>query len=500
MAILVTCEACKQTLRVRNEYLDKKAWCPYCRAPITLTGEHVSNHEVFISYSNKDKNVADAICATLEALPLRCWIAPRDVTAGHSWGSSIIEAIEEAKVMVLVYSGNSNLSSQVIREVERAVAKGLVLVPFRIEATMMSKDMEYFLSASHWVDALTPPLEQHLTELGEMVRTVLFRKEKEQTATAAKKTLQPTALIVPASTSPASQHKNKNRIRIAGVAALAAILGMVGWWVERRQTKPGPSAIGERDTNILGLQDKAIISATDTNINEWFVVLRAKNGYYASPGVPQAAIEALKNAQMRMAKINSFAFTPTGEWVLLDDKGYEVSSDKVPGYGHGARDASDKCLAIAPSGAFILLNARNGYWGGNSVAWSKVHELSGGGHEIRSVSFGPNNWFVVLYDKTHVSYARNTPADLKEVLDNAVSNNIVVQCVAFSGSTWFCLSADDWWASNTNLAAARVIDQWYRSGLRPRWIAFVPREMSQQERLIKARNDSAPGVRKQIGQ
>src|ERR1035441_5647822 len=108
MAILVTCEACKQTLRVRNEYLDKKAWCPYCRAPITLTGEHVSNHEVFISYSNKDKNVADAICATLEALPLRCWIAPRDVTAGHSWGSSIIEAIEEAKVMVLVYSGTGS--------------------------------------------------------------------------------------------------------------------------------------------------------------------------------------------------------------------------------------------------------------------------------------------------------------------------------------------------------------------------------------------------------
>jgi hypothetical protein len=128
MAILVTCQACQQTFRVRDEYLDKKAWCPACRAPITLTGERVANHEVFNSYSNKDKHVPDAICAKLEALPLRCWIAPRDVAAGHSWGSSIIEAIEEAKVMV--YSGNSNLSPQVIREVERAVAKGLVLVPF----------------------------------------------------------------------------------------------------------------------------------------------------------------------------------------------------------------------------------------------------------------------------------------------------------------------------------------------------------------------------------
>ena len=230
MAILVTCEACKETFRVRDEYLDKKAWCPVCRAPITLTGERVPNHEVFISYSNKDKHVADAICAKLESLPLRCWIAPRDVAAGHSWGSSIIEAIEEAKVMVLVYSSSSNLSPQVIREVERAVSKGLVLVPFRVEATMMSKDMEYYLSASHWIDALTPPLEKHLVELGELVRTVLFRKEKE--AAAAQKPVQPAKPVptAPASTSPASQPQSRNKMWIAAAMALVAILGTAGWW------------------------------------------------------------------------------------------------------------------------------------------------------------------------------------------------------------------------------------------------------------------------------
>lgn len=473
MAVLVTCEACKQTLRVRDEYLDKKAWCPHCRAPITLTGERVPNHEVFISYSNKDKNVADAICATLEALPLRCWIAPRDVAAGHSWGSSIIEAIEEAKVMVMVYSGNSNISAQVIREVERAVAKGLVLVPFRIDATTLSKDMEYFLSASHWIDALTPPLEQHMTELGEMVRTVLFRKEKEK---AGAKSVQPPASPspVPSKTISRSQQKSKKRMWMAATMASAVILGMAGWWVKMQQAKPA-LAIGEGATDILRPEDKRIFPATNTNIKEWFVLLDGKNGYYASPGVPQAAVEALKSAQMRMAKIKSFAFTPKGDWVLLGDKGYEASRDKVPGYGHGGRDASDKCLAIAPSGQYILLNSRNGYWGGPSVAWSKVKQLSDGGHEIRSVSFGPNNWFVVLYD--NFSYAGRIPADLKEVLDNAVTNNIAVQCVAFSGSDWFCLSANSWSARNTNLPAARIIDEGYRSGSHPKWVAFVPREM-----------------------
>ena len=182
MAVLVTCNACGAKLRVRDEYLGKAVWCPSCKAPLTLTGERVPNHEVFVSYSNKDKAVADAICATLEEKQIRCWIAPRDISAGNSWGGSIIEAIEDAQVMVLVYSGHSNLSPQIIREVERAVAKGLLIVPFRIEAAPMSKDMEYFLSSSHWFDALTPPLEKHLAQFAEMVRLILFKSAQAKAA------------------------------------------------------------------------------------------------------------------------------------------------------------------------------------------------------------------------------------------------------------------------------------------------------------------------------
>ena len=182
MAVLVTCSACGAKLRVRDEYLGKEVWCPACKAPLTLTGERVPNHEVFVSYSNKDKAVADAICATLEEKHIRCWIAPRDISAGNSWGGSIIEAIEDAQVMVLVYSAHSNLSPQIIREIERAVAKGLLIVPFRIEAAPMSKDMEYFLSSSHWFDALTPPLEKHLTQFTEMVRLILFKKAQAKDA------------------------------------------------------------------------------------------------------------------------------------------------------------------------------------------------------------------------------------------------------------------------------------------------------------------------------
>jgi hypothetical protein len=43
------------------------------------------SHDVFISYSSKDKLTADAICAARERDGARCWIAPRDVLAGEEW-------------------------------------------------------------------------------------------------------------------------------------------------------------------------------------------------------------------------------------------------------------------------------------------------------------------------------------------------------------------------------------------------------------------------------
>ena len=55
-------------------------------------------HDVFISYSVKDKNVADAVCANLEAGGIRCWIAPRDVGTGGTWAEEIVQAIRQPGV------------------------------------------------------------------------------------------------------------------------------------------------------------------------------------------------------------------------------------------------------------------------------------------------------------------------------------------------------------------------------------------------------------------
>jgi len=130
-------------------------------------------HHVFISYSDKDKSIADALCSTLEAGGVRCWITPRDLLPGKDWAEQIIDAIAVSRVMVLLLSASSNESTQVKREVERAVNKNVIVIPFRIENVTLSKTLEYHLSATHWMDALTRPLEKHLQTLAQKIRQLL---------------------------------------------------------------------------------------------------------------------------------------------------------------------------------------------------------------------------------------------------------------------------------------------------------------------------------------
>jgi cell division protein FtsZ len=130
-------------------------------------------HDVFISYSSRDKPVADAVCAHLERDGVRCWMAPRDILPGQEYGAALVEAIESSKLIALVLSRNSASSPQVLREIERAVHKGLAILPLRIDEVVPAGSLEFFISTTHWLDALTPPLEQHLARMVNVARELL---------------------------------------------------------------------------------------------------------------------------------------------------------------------------------------------------------------------------------------------------------------------------------------------------------------------------------------
>lgn len=133
--------------------------------------------EVFISYSSMDKSTADAVCAILENNNLRCWIAPRDILPGETYGSAIINGINNCKVVLIVFSSHSNASGQVINEIERSVSKEKIIIPFRIEDIKPSGEMELFLSRRHWLDAITVPLENHIHKLADIIKQLLHAEK-----------------------------------------------------------------------------------------------------------------------------------------------------------------------------------------------------------------------------------------------------------------------------------------------------------------------------------
>ena len=137
-------------------------------------------HDVFISHATQDKATGDAICAALEKRGIGCWIAPRNISPGKEWGESIIDAIHDCAVFILVYSSAANQSPQIKREVERAASQGIPILPFRIENVPLSKTLEYFISTPHWLDAFQPPLAPHLQRLGDAVELLL--KERREVA------------------------------------------------------------------------------------------------------------------------------------------------------------------------------------------------------------------------------------------------------------------------------------------------------------------------------
>jgi hypothetical protein len=135
-----------------------------------------THHDVFISYASRDKPIADAICNYLESRQIRCWIAPRDILPGMQYQEAIIDAIDSSSILVLVFSVDSNESTHVLTELNEAMSNKVIIIPFRVEDVQPSKSMKYLISVPHWLDAMNPPMSQHIEKLEQTIRILLEQK------------------------------------------------------------------------------------------------------------------------------------------------------------------------------------------------------------------------------------------------------------------------------------------------------------------------------------
>jgi anti-sigma regulatory factor (Ser/Thr protein kinase) len=167
--MIARCKKCDTSFKVRD-------------ARVTESVESTNNADdrrVFISYSSCDRTAAETVRRTVESHGLRCWMAPESVAPGQDYGGAIVEGIRACSAFVLVFSKHSNASKQVLREVERASSLDKTVITFRIDESIPTQSMEYFLSSPHRLDANSGPLESHVARLAKVLRGLLTMPSAE---------------------------------------------------------------------------------------------------------------------------------------------------------------------------------------------------------------------------------------------------------------------------------------------------------------------------------
>jgi hypothetical protein len=215
-------------------------------------------HDVFISYSTKDKMVADAVCAKLESHKIRCWIAPRDVPAGQPYAASLVKAIRASSIIVLILSQGSNQSTHVLREVGEAVDNGIPILPLRIEDVNPTDELHYYIKSIHWLDAMSPPLERHLEKLTGSVLALINVREQPPLTT---------------DKTPIESSSRLPRVipvwAIILLALLAiGILGITGTWVLKQQHEV-PLVLSTQTSTVINTEGIISVSSPSPGDMQW---------------------------------------------------------------------------------------------------------------------------------------------------------------------------------------------------------------------------------------
>lgn len=181
-------------------------------------------YDVFISYSSHDQKVVEGLCAYLEAHKIRCFVAYRDIPRGVVWAQAIVEALEESRMMVVVFSENFNNSDQVDREIELASEDKKPILTVRISNEAFKGAKKYYLKNINWIDAFPNPQQVFGSVAENVARLLDIKLEASQPAPQPTPTPTPT----PAPTPKRFDLKKWWKPLLGIVATLVLIGGVIG--------------------------------------------------------------------------------------------------------------------------------------------------------------------------------------------------------------------------------------------------------------------------------
>lgn len=121
-------------------------------ASIEMPSIEEMNHEVFISYSRKNKEKVKKICDILTQHHIVSWIDTDNISSGDRFKAVIAHAIDKAKVVLFFSSEDSNKSEFVHKEIDYAFSMNKSIIPIRLDDSQYSKDLILDLTPIDHID------------------------------------------------------------------------------------------------------------------------------------------------------------------------------------------------------------------------------------------------------------------------------------------------------------------------------------------------------------
>lgn len=106
----------------------------------------IPKHDVFISYKAEEYVEASWVKSVLEENGFTCWMAPASIPGGSSYADEIENAIINCSVFVLILSQKAQESKWVKKELDVALNKEKIILPFMIENCQLQKAFNYYLT------------------------------------------------------------------------------------------------------------------------------------------------------------------------------------------------------------------------------------------------------------------------------------------------------------------------------------------------------------------
>lgn len=242
---------------------------------------------LFVSHVSEDRAAALEIVAKLESRGIRCWVAPRDVSAGSPFDAQIDRALEHCRAMLLVFSEHCIENNYIRREVTVAGELEKIIVPFRIENVKLRGALRVRLSDLHWYNGF-PSRDKAIDEVARLFAS--------GSATVPVDPLEP-----PSSNIETTQRKSVLMITILAALAVSGIAGAT--WIGRGYFTDAPS----RATNVTAAESTFIRSKAEA------MALQNALGVKADGDLGPAGAAPLGSTRLAISEYNTGLLRRAGQ-------------------------------------------------------------------------------------------------------------------------------------------------------------------------------------------